>query len=196
MSRSSWILRVAPEWDLPRSRGGGSATRCPAAFWAYLVATKITVRKIPVFRYIVDRANAQVITQKRGPWALPVGLHSIGYAPGEPSEPVKPWKTTWREGFSTTQEALDEADYQAHWVRLACDGHTHIVSLPGRERRLIIIDQNTVIYRPDRKGVKELGRKTYQSRDEALLKAAEIREWTQLRGIAVRVWNKKVKVSA
>ena len=165
---------VLEEWDPKVYSWQTIARKYWATFWAYLTATKITTRTVKVFTILVDRANCGVIVQRNNRFS-PTGR-----------------KTVWREGVGDLKSAVERARLFEAKARERGD-NVKLITFPGRERKLIILDGTKVIYRPDRKGDKEHGRKTYTTRKEAGEAVQNIYAWAQAQGFAVRVWNKPVQ---
>jgi hypothetical protein len=166
------------------------ARRNWSAFWAYLVATAITTRKAKVFRILVDRSNLTIISQRRIR-ALPVGLHSIGYAPeAQQSIEVKPFKTVWRQSEANLEGTLTLARWFAENVERRGDS-VSVVTFPGVERKLLILSNYKVTFRPDRKGhvTTEAEAKRYSTPQEAVEAFNRIRAWATAQGIPFRAWD-------
>lgn len=165
------------EWDPHVISWSKCFKRFHATMWAYLTATKITTRTVKVFTILVDRANCGVIVQRNNRFS-PTGR-----------------KTVWREGVGDLKSAVERARLFEAKARERGD-NVKLITFPGRERKLIILDGTKVIYRPDQKGAPEHGRKSYTTRKEAGEAVQNIYAWAQAQGFAVRVWNKPVPTNA
>ena len=166
---------VLEEWDPHVISWKKCFERFHATMWAYLISTKITTRTAKVFKILVDRTNHSIIVQRSNRFS------------------VNGTETVWREGAGDLAGAVDRARHFEWAARLRGD-NARIVTFAAKERKLIILDGNKVIYRPDQKGAPEHGRKSYGSREEARAAARNIYAWAQAQGFTVRAWNKPVKV--